>query len=450
MRHTVLTLTIIFAYCSSLWAQEDGSQLLFESFEQRFSALDTLIFSQKDNSSLSSNYHDSTIYFHHWIVGQQYAHNRDSLVDNKVHAEVRAFKHQTGLSLVGQTYYRLDEGLSIDEDDAVSRYNAKIQVELRWNFLGSSLMKRKGRIQELQLKGNMERLDLDKANIATLVAEHQEYYQQKYDSLLASILQHRLINLTLMSQAQMYLLEQGNISSDDMLNIINDKAEAERALLAIAKPYPLANDLSQPTGFIVDIDSVGIINYVREHHPDLQSLQLQSQILGQQMQNESYWTKLNISPFIRYSYYFRTDLANSPNVDLGFSFNIPLSGETGKKRNAMNAQRMIVDMEYEQATHKLVDNIRMVLVDIERLNRTSEAELKRMQELQKYLQIRSRAYNNRKGGYNIILRTKEYNTYLLCWEKLLSYQYQRDCLLMALQTYLPNRSIFDFCVGTMI
>lgn len=450
MRHTLLTLAIIFAHCCSLFGQEDDSQLLFNRFEQRFSMLDTLIFSSQGSNRLASNYHDSTVYFQHWIVGQQYANNSDSLVDNKMNAEVRAFKHQTGLSLVGQTYYRLDEGFAIDEDDAVSRYNAKIQLELRWNFLGSSLIKRKGRIQELQLKSDIERIHLTKTNIATLVAEHQEYYQQKYDSLLAGILQHRLINLSLMSQAQMYLLEQGNISSDDMLTIINEKAEAERTLLAISKNYPIAKDLSQPTGFIVDIDSIGIIDYVREHHPDLQSLELQSQILGQQMQNESYWTKLNISPFLRFSYYFRTHLANSPNVDLGFSFNIPLSGETGKKRNAMNAQRMIVDMEHEQITHKLLDDIRMVLMDIERLNRTSEAELKRLQELQRYLQIRSRAYSNRKGGYNIILRTKEYNTYLLCWEKLISYQYQRDCLLMTLQTYLPNISVFEFCVGTML
>ena len=225
-------------------------------------------------------------------------------------------KHETGLALTGQTYYRLDEGLAIDEDDAVSRYKAKVQVELRWNFLNSSLIHRQGRKQAIELQGDMERIEMDKANLARLLAENQEFYQQKYDSLLSGILQHRLVNLTLMNDAQMYLLEHGNISSDEMLDIINDKAEAERALMAMSKTYPLAENLSRPSGLVVEIDSAGLMDYIREHHADLHLLQLQSDLLKQQMENHSYWTKLNISPFIRYSYYFRTELANSTNVDL--------------------------------------------------------------------------------------------------------------------------------------
>jgi ribosomal protein L17 len=159
---------------------------------------------------------------------------------------------------------------------------------------------------------------------------------------------------------------------------------------------------------------------------------------------------MNISPFVRYSYYFRSLLPNSTNVDLGINFSIPLTLQTNKKRAVVDAERLIVDMEREQLEQKIIENIHTILLDIERLNRTSVSELNRLQELKQYLQVRSNAYNNRKGGYNIILRTKEYNTYLLCWEKFLSYQYQRDCLLMSLQTYLPNVSVFEFCVGEMV
>ena len=173
-------------------------------------------------------------------------------------------------------------------------------------------------------------------------------------------------------------------------------------------------------------------------------------MLMQQMQNETYWQRLNISPFVRYSYYFRTNLPNSSNVDLGINFNIPLTGEAAKKRAAMDAERMVMQAEFQQVEQKILENIRVVLLDIQRLNRISLAELDRMEDLKRYLQIRSNAYTNRKGEYNIILRTKEYNTYLLCWEKFLSYQYQRDCLLMTLQTYIPEISVFDFCVGTVI
>ena len=444
----LLVIFIVICATTMTYAQPDGSQRLFDTFEQRFVALDSLIFAPIEADSATADH--PAVHFQHWWIAQDSTSAADSLITNQVNAEVRAMKHETGLALTGQTYYRLDEGLALDEDDAVSRYKAKVQVELRWNFLNSSLIHRQGRQQAIELQGDIERIEMDKANLARLLAENQEFYQQKYDSLLSGILQHRLVNLTLMNDAQMYLLEHGNISSDEMLDIINDKAEAERALMAMSKTYPMANDLSHPSGLVVEIDSAGLLSYIREHHADLHLLQLQSELLAQQMENHSYWTKLNISPFIRYSYYFRTDLANSTNVDFGVNFNIPITGEAGKKRAAMDAKRMIIDKEKEETTKKIEENIRAILLDIERLNRVSRAELHRMQDLKRYLQIRSHAYLNRKGGYNIILRTKEYNTYLVCWEKFLSYQYQRDCLLMTLQTYLTDTSIFDFCVGTII
>ena len=444
----LLVILIVICATTMTYAQPDGSQRLFDTFEQRFVALDSLIFVSSDADSATADH--PAVHFQHWWIAQDSTSAADSLITNQVNAEVRAMKHETGLALTGQTYYRLDEGLALDEDDAVSRYKAKVQVELRWNFLNSSLIHRQGRQQAIELQGDIERIEMDKANLARLLAENQEFYQQKYDSLLSGILQHRLVNLTLMNDAQMYLLEHGNISSDEMLDIINDKAEAERALMAMSKTYPMANDLSHPSGLVVEIDSAGLLGYIREHHADLHLLQLQSELLAQQMENHSYWTKLNISPFIRYSYYFRTELANSTNVDFGVNFNIPITGEAGKKRAAMDAKRMIIDKEKEETTKKIEENIRAILLDIERLNRVSTAELHRMQDLKRYLQIRSHAYLNRKGGYNIILRTKEYNTYLVCWEKFLSYQYQRDCLLMTLQTYLTDTSIFDFCVGTII
>ena len=444
----LLVIIVVICAATMTYAQQDGSQRLFDTFEQRFVALDSLIFATTEADSATADH--SSVHFQHWWIAQDSTSAADSLITNQVNAEVRAMKHETGLALTGQTYYRLDEGLALDEDDAVSRYKAKVQVELRWNFLNSSLIHRQGRQQAIELQGDIERIEMDKANLARLLAENQEFYQQKYDSLLSGILQHRLVNLTLMNDAQMYLLEHGNISSDEMLDIINDKAEAERALMAMSKTYPMANDLSHPSGLVVELDSAGLLSYIREHHADLHLLQLQSELLAQQMENHSYWTKLNISPFIRYSYYFRTDLANSTNVDFGLNFNIPITGEAGKKRAAMDAKRIIIDKEKEETTKKIEENIRAILLDIERLNRVSTAELNRMKDLKRYLQIRSHAYLNRKGGYNIILRTKEYNTYLVCWEKFLSYQYQRDCLLMTLQTYLTDISIFDFCVGTII
>jgi hypothetical protein len=73
-----------------------------------------------------------------------------------------------------------------------------------------------------------------------------------------------------------------------------------------------------------------------------------------------------------------------------------------------------------------------------------------MQEIKKYIQTRTTAYHNGIGEYNFVSRMKEYNIYLQCWEKFLSFQYQRDCHIANLQSYLPNISILEFCIETEI
>jgi len=444
MRH--IFLIILFCLCTALSiAQDAGSQLLFETFEQRFVQLDSLIFT----SSHNQNGYDSLIYAKTRIKSEGNA-TIDSLIQQQAIAQTTAFKHQTGLSITGQTYYRLDDGLAIDEDDAVSRYKAKVQLELRWHIFNSALLHRQNQIQSIETKGNIERIKLNKADMQQQITSFDEYFQLKYDSLLAGILQQRLHNLTLMNEAQIYLLEHGNISSDDMLNIINEKAEAERSLAAIGNNYPIANDLSTPMGIIVDIDTAGMIEYINAHHYDLELMQLQLDLLTQEIQRNTYWTSLNISPFIRYSHYFRTNLPNSTNVDFGLSFIIPLSAEKNKQKTAMKAEQLVMEQQRLLVQQKIANNIRIILGDIDRLNQSSLGEINRMKDLKKYLQLRSNAYNNRIGEYNIILRTKEYNVYLQCWEKFLQYQYQRDALLMTLQAYLPNISVYEFCIGTII
>ena len=148
-------LVIFFVFCATTltYAQQDGSLRLFDTFEQRFVALDSLIFAPTEVDSAVVD--SPAFYFQHYWIAQDTTNKADSLITDHVKAEVRAMKHETGLALTGQTYYRLDEGLALDEDDAVSRYKAKVQVELRWNFLNSSLIHRQGRKQAIELQGDM-------------------------------------------------------------------------------------------------------------------------------------------------------------------------------------------------------------------------------------------------------------------------------------------------------
>ena len=40
---------------------------------------------------------------------------------------------------------------------------------------------------------------------------------------------------------------------------------------------------------------------------------------------------------------------------------------------------------------------------------------------------------------------KEYNSYLMCLEKMIEYQYQRDCQIANLTRYLTDEPIVRFC-----
>lgn len=429
-------------------AQYNKSTELFLQFEKRFHLLDSLIFTPNNQPLVQEQTTGAIISSSTSIDSIQV--KIDSLIERKIDAQKLALKHETGLSVTGQAYFRLDDNLSIDEEDAVSRYGAKVQADLRWHFLNSAVLHRKGRLNAIDLQGEIDRKNFERTNISLLVEKQKELFRIKNDSLLSSVLKHRIYNLNLLNSGQQYLLENGNITTDDILTTLNEKAEAERLLASLIDTVSPTNNLYKPSGVIVDIDTTKLIEHIRKYNANLSILDLEAQLLEQQRQNNSYWTTLNVSPFIRYSYYFRDDLPNSTNVDLGLSFIIPLSGETNKQRKTMTTELKILEIEKSQLSQQILDNIKLILLDIERMNRASQSELYRMQEIKKYIQTRTTAYHNGIGEYNFVSRMKEYNIYLLCWEKFLSFQYQRDCHIANLQSYLPNISILEFCIETEI
>jgi len=430
---------------STVCAQKADS--LFRQFEKRFGLLDSIIhhpvqrpdsfvvISPDNNNIVANDYDLKTV---------------DSVIDNSVNAQISAMKNVTGLTVNGQLYGRLDEGFGLDEDDALSKYKGKIQAEVRWNFLNSSIINRNGKENEIRLKGDIQRLEYKREKLGRLVALQKEQFRNRYDSLLCGVLTHRIDNLTLLSNTQSYLLMQGGISSDDLLTILNEKAEAERLMATITRDYPVSNDLSNPSGIIVDVDTARLMSFICEYNTGTSTIELRLRLLDQQINNTTYWTTLNLSPFIRYSYYMRPVAPNSSNIDAGLSFIVPLSLETAKKRKAMKAERGVLDLERDRLTSEITENVRLTLLDIERMNRSIEGEVKRLSELKGYLNIRRDAYDNRIGEYNYLSRMKEYNTYLLCCERLLSFSFQRDCMLASLQVYLPDVSILDFCVETKL
>ena len=433
-------LTLVLLWNVSLAYTQVSDETLFEKFETQFSILDSLIFGlqaqpQKDLPSYQLAH------------GQNPAYAEvDSLLKEKVNVQKKAMKAETGLLISGQSYYRLDEGFSIDDDDALSRYLAKVQVELRWNFLSSSLINRKNRINEINIEGELERIELERNRIGKLIDRQKDYFQSEYDSLLSGVLKLRIDNLQLLADAQQYLVGDRSITTDELLKTMDEQAIAERQLVAVPKDYPKAFQLVSPQGVIVSVDTARLLKHINENDLALYAADLQLQLLQEKEKSTNYWRTLNLSPFLRYSYYARPELRNSSNVDVGLAFQIPLSVEESRKRKVLKAERLQKTKEKEIQVNLIAEKLQYLFEEIERSNRELAGEYKRIRKMRDYLQQRRKSYQGHKGEYNFLSRIKEYNHYLTCWENYYTYQYRRDYCIAELQAFLSEQSILDFCI----
>lgn len=421
----------------SIQAQKSDKEL-FVQFGNQFSLLDSLIFKQQplQPSSLPEIAE---------VSGRELQEAVDSLIYAKVENQMDAMKAENGLLVSGQTYYRLDEGFGIDDDDALSRYNAKMQVELRWNFLSSSLINRKSRLKVLDIQGELERVSLEQERFKECIEKQKEYFREEYDSLLAGVLQLRINNLQLLNDAQLYLVSNRSISTDELLKIMDEQAIAERQLEAIPRQYPSALQLVRPNGFVIQIDTANVRKHIAENDRMLYAADLQIALLREKEKSTNYWRTLNISPFIRYSYYARPEMRNSSNVDAGIAFQIPLTTQESQKRKALKTEQLQKEMEKEAMAVSIMEKVDMLLLEIERANRGLAGELVRIKKLRAYMELRKANYQGHIGEYNFLSRIKEYNHYLSCWENYYSYQYKRDCSIAELQYYLSGRPVSDFC-----
>ena len=356
---------------------------------------------------------------------------------------------ETGLLISGQTYYRPWGGLGVDPDEnnILESYYAKAQVEVRWNIFNSSLHNRRGRLNELSIQGELEHAYLEQERVNLIIEKQKRYFCEEYDSLLASILQLRVNNLQLLNDAQYYLASNRSIGTDELLKIMDEQAIAERLLTTIPKDYPIATQLAQPKGFIVHLDTARLKRNILENALQLQIADLQIKLLEQKEKNTGYLNSLNLSPFLRYSYYARHELEkNSSNVDAGIAFQIPLSMQESRKRKALTVERLQKSVEKEELVAQTMEEVEAILQEIERANRGVVGELKRIEMLREYMKLRRQNYQGHIGEYNFISRIKEYNHYLTCWENYYSYQYKRDCYIADLQMFLRQQTVLDFCI----
>lgn len=441
----IWTIVCLFASGCAFSQTEEAGQLL-RDFESRFAELDSLIHPAR-RMLVESNDHSppGAVVFSHSDAAFHAA------LDRRVAAETEEFRSRTGLQLTGQAYYRPGECFGTDDQEAVSRYGGKAQVELRWSVLQSSLVRRKGQINEIRIRGEIDRLIYESEALDAAVVRHKAYFRQRHDSLLCGVLRHRICNLSLLGCALDYLLRHENIGSDELLNILNEKAEAERKLATVDREcYPRSVDLSGLATSKVIIDSAGLLRHIRERQRALKLLELRRELLEQQEANAGYWSKADIAPFLRYSHYTRRSLRNSSNIDVGVSFKLPISARTKREKQTLRTKRELLFAMRSREVERITDEVHFILDDIARLNRSIEGEYARCDELRRYLLRRGETYSNRIGEYSRLARMKEYDEYLLCLEKIIEYRFRQDCRIADLARYLADEPILKFCREEMM
>lgn len=414
-----------------VWGQSlNQSDAILDRFQSRFDELDSLIFSVPSLTEAAELERKPIVVAAVKDLYDPYLYSSKNVSD------IAYLKSKWGFEVSGQTYYRLDKKMGFDEEDAVSRYSGKIQAELSWSFFQSSFFKRKGKMREIMLENQIAQNRFEHNLMSAHVEDNEKDVQQQHDELLAGILIHRITNLDLIYVAYRHLLGVENISSDEMLDILDEKTKAERMLASISGSYQASVNLSNPRSLVVKIDTIALMEDIKNQYFDFKDIKMRTALLEQKYKNTDYLQSAAIAPFIRYSHYTRTAQAHSTNVDIGVRFRLPVSGEVRKKKKALAVEKQLLSLETLQVETMVTAQVRKILAEIERLDYLSAGEIRRIRELKKYLEDRKTAYENLIGKYSMPARMKEYNVYLSCWESLIGFQYKRDCLLNDLQLLL--------------
>lgn len=454
---SVMAFMAITAEAASATSPGEGREVIAR-FDRTFARLDTLVFGPygarwadrsvlgettgKAGSKLSA---DGALSAFGGREATTISSQLDEALTANTAAKVREGDGKTGLQLTGQSYLRLKGNGGYEDETGEGHYRAKFQAELRWYLLQCSLFGREGRRRAAQIEEEIaragyekERTDISDFRLKAFITEH-------YDSLTAGVLQHRLDVLRQLDAAQHYLLGSEQISSDEIVRTLNERMAAERKLSAIEKQYPAATSLAGVAVTTVAIDSAALVRHVADSQGDMRILQLRMELLQQREKNEKWWADLNLAPFLRYAHYFRRVLPDSYNIDAGVTFTIPISDAAGARRRTLRSERAVLEAETERLSRRVADKTALVVAECGRLDRASVSEVRRIAELRGYLQQRTEAYRRSGGEHNRLARAREYTMYLEALERLIEYQYRRDCLVAELQALLPDETVMRFC-----
>ncbi len=415
-------------------AQENVSQLL-KDYEERFNAMEAIMQLKGEEKSM--------------LMAQPKQSERIAAIDKAINADIDAELSKTGVVFSGQSYLRPGKEFSYDSDDPLVAYNAKAQAEVQWDFLQSGLFNRAAKRNEHLISGEIQQLNFARQISESDITAMKESAKENYEAELIRLLREHDKNLELLLKTQTFLLQNGKISSDELLTLINQKAEVRRQIIAI-EANPTVNEKQPDAPTEIFIDTTKLIEYVSTNYYTIQNYGLQKQLLENNKYKLSYWQQMTISPFARIAYYNRPGTHDNHNFDVGVTLRMPLSLETVKQKRAIDAKLNVIDWQRQLATTKITEEISQLLKTFYTYNDNVKGEFLRMKQLQTYIQGRKTGYMKVKGEYSRLSRLQEYTGYLQSWERLLEYDYQRKQKLIEIQSYLSPKSINDFIVVNTI
>lgn len=400
---------------------------ILSAFSQRFVFLDSLVNQTAiEDTPYMVNYSFSTLIL-------------DSIYDAKQSYERKAFKRKNGLELTGQVYQRLDNKLGFDEDtDQYSRYNAKLQGEIGWNFFNSSFLQRKSELQFINLSNRAEYLRQQKQQSESSWIYAKESIESKYNQQLNSLLHELLLNINVLNMAYQFVLENDRTDNEKMLDAMNEKMRIEHALTQTESSTGLtsgttSHGIETITPKIIEVDSTKLFAYILSENTEIQVAHMQENMLAIKRKLTNYAHEMRFTPFVRASHYLRTSIPSSTNVEAGIRFTFPLYDDTSAKRKALQSEKNITALNRVVLSESLKKQCLLLLSRLNKLNKSIETEQQYTRQLRRFIEIRKEAYLKSLNGYNHIARLEEYNQFLKSLERMYNLLQLRDLCLLDIQ-----------------
>ena len=417
------------------------NQNVLKHFNQRFQQLDTLL---RNPIWVKSPVIDLGLNKQHTADIK----TTDSLYWAKTAHEQLAAGRHNGLEITGQVYARPDAYFDSDNDDATqaSKYKAKVQAEIGWNFINSKFYQGKQKRTKIALANELDRLQAKKRQTNDIYEKAADELTEQYNFYIGTVIAHRLDNLDIMNEAYQYMLEKDRISNDKMLKVMNEKLEAEYDISILCSDRDIVNKpiyRMKPTR--VEIDTTALWRYVNEESLEARIVNVKEQIADNDSKLTNYLGTTRVTPFARWSSYWQSNNKISNNCDVGVRFTVPLYNESPRKREALQTQKEIIKSSRGTDVKEIRQSVGILLKKIENLNQAIVTEAYHIDQTGKYINMRRYAYQNQRQGYNYLMRMDEYTGLLESMERMYKLMLNRGLAIINIEkavSIYDNNNIF--------